>query len=405
MKLIHKSYKFRIYPNKPEEVLLAKHFGSCRFVFNRFLTERIEAYSSEAKISLNYYDNAKSLTNLKQDENFNFLKEVNSQSLQQSLKCLDIAYKNLFKNKTTFPRFKRKTDKQSFSIPQNTTISKDILYIPKFKDGIKVNIHRKIEGKICYSTVSKTPTGKYFISLTCEVMYKPYVKTGSVVGIDTGIKDLAVLSDGKVYENIKILRRSIKKLKFKQRKLSRKVRGGKSRFKQKLVVAKCYEKVANIRYDYLQKVTTDIVKNHDIICIENISVNNIKKNRKLAQSISDVGLGIFYQMLEYKSNWNNKTISMVDRFFPSSKLCHHCGWKNEELKLSDRTWICPYCGRELDRDGNASQNIKIEGLSILKTCVSRTDSQNKQKRAEALPLGESLKFEASNHLGRCSSHL
>ena len=399
MKLIHKSYKFQLLPNAFEEILLAKHFGSCRFAYNRYLNERIEAYSSESKISLNYYDNAKSLTELKKDENFSWLKEVNSQSLQQSLKCLDVAYKNFFKTKSAYPRFKSKIDKQSFSIPQNITIVGNKLIIPKFKHGIKVNVHRPIEGEICHATISKTPTGKYFVSITCEVMYEPYKKTGSVVGIDTGIKELAILSDGTSYENIKTLRRSIKKLKFKQRKLSRKVKGSKSRSKQRLIVARYHEKVANIRYDYLQKVTTEIVKNHDIICIEDLAVINIMKNHHLAQAMSDVGLGMFYQMLEYKSNWNDKTISMVSRFFPSSKLCHHCGYKNKELTLSDRTWTCPDCGRELDRDGNASQNIKTEGLKILKSCVSRTDSQDKQKRAEALPLGESLKLEASIPLG------
>ena len=176
MKLIHKSYKFRLYPNNEQSILLAKHFGSCRFVFNKYLNDRKETYNKD-KTSLNYYDNAKSLTELKNIDDFSWLKEINSQSLQQSLKCLNVSYNNFFKNKTSFPKFKSKYDKQSFSIPQYITIEEDKLYIPKFKNGINIIVHRDIEGKICHATISKTPTNKYFVSLTCEIEYDPYVNT------------------------------------------------------------------------------------------------------------------------------------------------------------------------------------------------------------------------------------
>lgn len=390
MKTIFKSFKFRIYPNKDQEILLSKHFGACRFVFNHYLNKRKETYLEDKK-SLNYYDNANDLTQLKKNEDFDWLKEINSQSLQSSLRNLDSSYMRFFRKQTKFPRFKSKYDKQSFKIPQNVLIVENKLTIPKFKGGIKINLHRKIEGDIHFATISKSTTGNYFVSLTCEVQYQPYEKTGSEVGIDTGIKDLAILSDGTIYENIKTFKNNLKKLKFEQRQLSKKVKGSSMRNKQRKKLAIIHEKITNVRKDYLHKVSTKIVKNHDIISVEDLSVKNIMKNHKLAQAMSDVSLGAFYSMLEYKCDWNDKQFVKIDRFFPSSKMCSNCGWINQDLTLNIIEWGCSSCGEKHDRDFNASKNILKQGLKILSGLG--TNSDIKQKQVESFSLEEAMKPE------------
>lgn len=395
MKIIHKSYKFRIEPTSEQMELLSKHFGACRFVFNRFLHERKEKYLNE-KTSLNYYDNARTLTDLKKEEGFDWLKEINSQSLQSAIRNLDSAYKNFFNKQNQFPKFKSKYDRQSFKIPQNVLINNERLIIPKFKEGIKIKLHRELEGEILFATITKSTTGKYYVSITCQVNYKPFDETGSSVGIDTGIKDLAILSDGKTYENIKVLKTKLKKLKYEQRQLSKKQKGSNSRQKQKIKLSLFHEKITNIRKDYLHKVSTEIVKNHDIISVEDLSVKNMMKNHKLAQSLSDVSLGMFYTMLEYKSRWNDKSFVKIDRFFPSSKTCSNCGWINQDLNLSIREWTCSSCNEHHDRDLNASKNILKQGINILSGYGIESDI--KQKQEEALPLGESVIPEAQPSL-------
>ena len=392
MKTIFKSFKFRIYPDKEQEILLAKHFGACRFVFNHYLNKRKESYLGEDKKSLNYYDNANNLTQFKKDENYIWLKEINSQSLQSSLRNLDTAYGKFFRKQSKFPRFKSKYDRQSFKIPQFVKLENNELILPKFKGGIKINLHREINGEILFATISKSTTGKYYVSLTCEVQHKPFDKTGSKVGIDTGIKDLAILSDGTTYENIKTLKNNLKKLKYNQRQLSKKVKGSSSRNKQKQKLAIVHEKITNVRKDYLHKVSTEIVKNHDIISVEDLAVKNIMKNHKLAQAMSDVSLGSFYSMLEYKCEWNDKQFVKIGRFFPSSKMCSNCGWINQDLTLSIREWTCPSCDEKHDRDFNASKNILKQGLKIILS-GSGIESDIKQKQVEALSLDESMKPE------------
>lgn len=391
MKTIFKSYKFRIYPDKEQEILLSKHFGACRFVFNHYLNKRKETYLEDKK-SLNYYDNANDLTLLKKNGDYIWLKEINSQSLQSSLRNLDSSYMRFFRKQSKFPKFKSKYDRQSFKIPQFVSIEENKLIIPKFKSGIKINLHREINGEILFATISKSATGKYYASIACGVQYQPYEKTNSKVGIDTGIKDLAVLSDGTTYENIKTLKNRLKKLKYNQRQLSKKVKGSSSREKQRVKLAILHEKITNIRKDYLHKVSTEIAKNHDIICVEDLSVKNIMKNHKLAQSMSDVGLGMFYSMIEYKCEWNDKQFVKIDRFFPSSKMCTNCGWINQDLTLNIRDWECPSCGEKHDRDFNASKNILKQGLKIILS-GSGTESDIKQKQVETLSLEKSVKPE------------
>ena len=340
---------------------------------------------------MNYYDNANDLTLLKKDEQFIWLREINSQSLQSSLRNLDTAYNKFFRKQTKFPKFKSKYNKQSFTIPQYINIKENKLIIPKFKKGIKINLHRKIEGNILFGTISKSTTGNYYISITCEVEYIPFEKTNSKVGIDTGIKDLAILSDGIVYKNIKALKTNIKKLKFNQRQLQKKQKESNSRLKQKQILAKIHEKITNVRVDYLHKVTTEIIKNHDVICIEDLAVKNMMKNHNLAQAFSDVSLSTFYDMLEYKAIWNDKIIVKIDKYFPSSRTCSVCNYINQDLTLKDRKWVCPNCNTIHDRDLNASINILKQGLNILSG--SRTESDLKQKHGEALPIGKSMKHE------------
>ena len=391
MKTIHKSYKFRIYPTKEQEVLLSKHFGHCRFVFNRMLSDRKEKYLNE-KTSLNYYDNTRTLTKLKKEEEYVWLKEVNSQSLQAAIRNLDVAYRNFFKKQNKFPRFKSKYDKQSFKVPQNVLIENEKLVIPKFKEGIKLNIHRKIEGNPLFATISKSTTGKYYVSITCEVEYKPFDKTNKSIGIDTGIKDLAILSDGSSYENIKSLKTKLSKLKYEQRQLSKKTKGSNSRNKQKKKLALVHEHITNIRKDYLHKVSTTIIRENQTICVEDLAVKNIMKNHCLTQAMSDVSLGTFYTMLEYKSKWNERSFVKIDRFFPSSKTCSICGWIKQDLELKHREWTCESCGTHHNRDVNAANNILKQGLNILSGYGTQSDT--KQKQGEALPLGESVTLEA-----------
>ena len=371
---------------------MAKHFGANRFVFNYYLNKRKESYIGDDKKSLNYYDNANDLTQLKKDENYIWLKEINSQTLQSGLRNLDTSYMKFFRKQTKFPKFKSKYDRQSFKIPQNVLIKDNKLNIPKFKEGIKINLHQEIEGKIAFATISKSVTDKYYVSITCEVQHKQFEKTGSKIGIDTGIKDLAILSDGKVYKNIKTLKNNLKKLKYEQRQLSKKVKGSSSRNKQRKTLTLVHEKITNVRKDYLHKISTEIIKNHDVICIEDLAVKNMMKNHKLAQAFVDVSLGTFYSMLEYKAKWNDKVVVKIDRFFPSSKTCNVCNYINQDLTLKDREWTCPSCNTKHDRDFNASINIKKQGLKILSG--SGTDSDIKQKRSKALPLGESMTSEA-----------
>ena len=393
MKQIFKAYKFKIEPNNEQKELLSKHFGACRFIYNHYLNYRKENYL-ENKKTLNYYDNANNLTLLKKDENYNWLKEINSQSLQSSLRNLDAAYNRFFRRLSHFPSFKSKYDNQSFTVPQSILIKNNKLVIPKFQEGIKINLYREIIGNICFATITRSATNKYYVSITCEVEYQPFDKTNSKIGIDTGIKDLAILSDGKLYKNIRALKTNIKKLKYNQRQLSKKTKGSSSRIKQKNKLAKVYEKVTNVRKDYLHKVSTEIIKNHDIICIEDLSIKNMMKNHNLAQALSDVSLGTFYNMLEYKANWNDKTIVKIDRFFPSSKTCNKCNYIKQDLSLKDRSWTCISCNTNHDRDLNASLNILKQGLNILSG--SGIESDTKQKQIEASSLDESMKSDTKS---------
>ena len=359
-----KSYKYKIKPNEEQKVLLNKHFGSIRFAYNYFLNERKVEYETN-KQTLNYNDNSATLTKLKKQEEFKWLKEINSQSLQHSLKGLDDAYNSFFKKRTGFPKFKSKHSKNSFKVPQYVKVKDCKLIIPKFKDPIKMIQDRKFKGEIRQATLSKTPTGEYFVSILVETDHKKFEKTGKEVGIDLGIKDFVITSDGYKYKNNRWTGTYAKKLKENQRHLSKKIKGSSKYNKQKLKVAKLHKKITNSRLDNLHKVSTELIKNYDIIYLEDLNIKGMIKNHKLSKHIADASWGKFLTLLEYKALWNDKQIVKIDRFFPSSKKCSCCGYINQNLDLSIREWTCPSCKTKLDRDFNASKNILKEGIKII----------------------------------------
>lgn len=363
MKTIFRSYKFKLEPTENQKVLLNKHFGCIRFIYNYFLNERKEQYQLSKK-SDNYYTQAATLTQLKKNEETIWLNEVNSQSLQFALRCLDTSYINFFRGNAKFPRFKSKRDKNTFTIPQFTRIEGNKIYFPKFKEGINVNIHREIKGKIGKCTLSKTPTGKYFVSILSEEEYQPMEKTGKSCGIDLGLKHFAITSDGIKFKNNKYTKQYEQALKKAQRHLSRKTRGSNSYEKQRRKVAFIHEKITNSRMDNLHKVSHQLISDYDIIALEDLNIKGMVKNHKLAKHISDASWGTFIQLLMYKADWNDKQIIKINRFFPSSKTCNECGYINQNLNLSMREWTCVN-GHLLDRDHNAAKNILKEGLNIL----------------------------------------
>jgi putative transposase len=365
-----RTYKYKLKPNNEQIVLLNKHFGSIRFVYNHFLNERKTEYETN-KNTINYYDNAKSLTELKKEEDYSWLKEINSQSLQDSLKNLETAYKNFFKFNKGFPRFKSKHSKNSFTVPQSVKLTKNKLTIPKFKEPIKVIIDRTFNGIIKQCTISKTPTNEYFVSILVETEHNKLPKTGKSIGLDLGIKDFVITSDGYKYKNNRYTKTYTKKLKEQQQHLSRKTKGSNRYNKQKIKVATIHKKITNSRIDNLHKVSTELIKKYDLIVLEDLNIKGMIKNHKLSKHISDASWGRFVTMLTYKAEWNDKQIVKINRFFPSSKTCNCCGYINQNLKLDIREWTCPSCNNKLDRDLNASLNILNEGSKLIS--VGTTD--------------------------------
>lgn len=361
MKIIFRTYQFELTPTQEQKVLLDKHFGCIRFVYNHFLDQRKEQYQAEKK-SDNYYAQAAKLTELKKKDETIWLRETNSQSLQFALKCLDSAYINFFAGRAKFPRFKSKKNKNAFTVPQFAVLEENKLYIPKFKSGIETIVHREIKGKIGKCTLSKTPAGKYFVSILSEEQYEPKEKTGKICGIDLGLKDFAITSDGVKYKNNKYTKRYERKLKKAQQHLSRKTKGSNSFEKQRRKVALIHEKITNSRMDNLHKVSHRLVGKYDIICLEDLNVKGMVKNHKLAKHISDASWGTFVRLLEYKADWDDKQIVKINRWYPSSKTCCECGYINQGLNLSTREWTCKSCETIHDRDLNAAKNILSEGL-------------------------------------------
>jgi putative transposase len=386
-----KAFKYRLYPNNPQKELVAKHIGHSRFVYNLALETKNAAYIGN---NHNYsaFDLVKQLPELKKE--LPWLKEVNSQSLQQSIQNMDIAFKKFFKG-AGFPKFKKKSNKGSFSVPQNVIIENDLLIIPKFKEGVKIKLHRPTQGTIKSATISVTSTGKYFVSILCdtkeEAPNKAPIKESTTIGCDLGIKDFLITSEGEVFENPKYLRKAQSKLKYVQRKYSK--NKGK-RTKQRLALL--HEKVANKRKDFLHKLSSKLISENQTIALETLAVKNMVKNHNLAQAISDASWSTFVTMLEYKAEWYGKNILRIGQFAPSSKTCSCCGNINRELQLKDREWTCSNCSTVLDRDVNAACNIKSFALKNILSTEHTLKNQDELPRLrgvltpEAQPIGSAV---------------
>ena len=395
MRKINRTFRFRLYPNREQTELLSRHFGCSRFVYNYFLNQRKEQYKFTGK-SDNYYAQAKALTTLKKQEETAWLKEVNAQTLQFAIRSLEAAYNNFFKKRTKFPKFKSKHSKDSFTVPQFASITDNRLFIPKFTEGIKCRVHREIKGKIGKVTITKTPSGKYFVSVFTEEDYiNPLEKTGKSVGVDMGLKDLLVTSEGETFKNNRYTRRYECKLAKAQQHLSRKKKGSRGFENQRLKVARLHEKIANSRTDYLHKCSISLVRRYDTICIEDLNVKGMVKNHHLAKSITDASWCSFISMLTYKAEWNGKKVVKVDRYFPSSQTCNVCGYVNKQIKdLSVREWECPNCHTRHDRDVNAAINILRIGLNNISAgTVDYTGGE--EVRADLLESHSSVKPEAN----------
>ena len=362
---MNKGIKFRMYPNKEQEKLILQTFGCCRLIYNKGLDMRDKGYKNGEKV--NYYATCKMLTELKQNDTFAFLKKVDSIALQQSLRDLDSAYQNFFKKRAKFPRFKSKHDNHQSYRTQNQGSSIRIVdnYLKLPKLGY-VKIKQSMEvGHINNVTVEKTPTGKYFAVLNVD--FEPQFKqnNGNSIGIDVGLKEFYTDSNGDKIDNPKYLERSEKKLKREQRRLSRKQKGSNNRNKQRIRVAKVYEKITNQRNDFLQKESTKLVRENQTICIEDLKIKGMLHNHKLAKAISSVSWSKFFTILEYKAIWYGNTIIRIPTFYPSSQTCSNCGQGNPLVKnLAIREWECPFCHTVHDRDYNASINILNKGLSL-----------------------------------------
>ena len=372
-----KAYKFRIYPTEEQEIFFAKTFGCVRKVYNLMLNDRKKAYEEVKNVP------SKKMTfptPTKYKKEFPFLKEVDSLALANAQLHLDKAYKNFFRDKSVgFPRFKsKKNPVQSYTTNnQNGTVAlidSKFIKVPKLKSLVRIELHRQPKGMIKSATISRHSSGKYYISLLCKEEISELPKTNSAIGIDLGITDFAILSDGQKIDNNKFTSKMEKKLKREQRKLSRRALLAKNKGiplseaknyqKQKRKVARLHEKVMNQRTDFLNKLSTEIIKNHDIICIEDLNVKGMLRNHKLARSISDVSWSSFVAKLQYKADWYGREIIKVDTWFPSSQICSECGHKDGKKSLDIREWTCPIWHTHHDRDINASINILTEGLRI-----------------------------------------
>ena len=361
-----KAYKYRIYPNSEQRTQIAKTFGCCRFVYNRTLAYRKETYENEkksiSKTDCNNYCNRE----LKKD--YEWLKEVDKFALTNAIYNMDSAYQKFFKEHSGYPKFKSKHDNHKSYTTNYTNgniavnFENDRIKLPKLKE-VKAKLHREFRGKIKSATVSQVPSGKYYVSILVETEHKALSHIEHEIGLDLGIKDLCITSDGKKYKNPKTIKKYENKLAKLQRQLAHKKKGSNNYYKKKKQIALCYEKIRNTRKDYLHKISHEIISENQVVVSENLQIKNMVKNHHLAKAISDVSWYELTRQLEYKAKWNGRKYIKIDTFYASSQLCCVCGYQNPDTRdLSVRGWICPVCGTKHDRDINAAKNILAEGL-------------------------------------------
>jgi len=385
-----KAYKYRIYPTKSQIELIEKHFGCARFVYNYFLDFRQKEYAKGKKVG--YSVTQAELTKLKKLDEYKWLNEVGSQSLQMALRNLDNAFTRFFKKDSGYPKYKsKKHSYQNFTAPQNIKIANNRVYLPKFtKDGIKLKYHREIpkNATLKQATISRH-NNQYFVSILVDdniPIPKP-IKAKNAVGLDMGIENFIITSDRVLYPNQKHFIKAQKRLKKLQRKLSKKQKGSKNREKAKLRVQKLHTKVSNQRRDYLHKISDEITNQYDIICVETLNVKGMIRNKYLSKSIADVAWSEFIRQLEYKTKYRGKTLLKIDKWFPSSQICSNCGVNNGKKPLHIRKWTCKECGITHQRDINASINIRNYGLGQIDNRCNAMKSRSKARTNTAGTVG------------------
>ena len=364
---MEKGFEFRLYPKGWQEGLLARNFGCSRWAYNHFLEEKIKVFKETGR-HLSYSKCCRMLTQLKKREDTVWLAEADSTALQQSLRNLDRAFDNFSKRRKQgvgFPNFKKKKSRKTYRTTNAKIVDDSHVWIPKV-GLVKARISRPIQGRITSATIKQVPSGKYFIVFTCvDIPEPPKVKAGKAIGIDLGITTLVTTSDGEKIDGVADTRKLDKKLAREQRKLSRKKKGSNNRKKQKIKVARVYEKITKKRKDHLHKVTAKIISENQVICAETLDVSGMLKNRYIAKKIANQSFATILGFLEYKARAKGKTFVQVGKDFASSKICHACGEKEEKMPASKRRWKCKSCGARHDRDINAAENILAEGIRIL----------------------------------------
>jgi putative transposase len=363
--MVKKAYKFRFYPDDEQTKLLSQTFGCVRYVYNEILRYRTDAYYA-AKENVSYIVANARLTDLKKKPELAFLNDVSSVPLQQCLRNQQAAFSNFFSGRAKYPTFKNKTGQQSAEFTYRAfTYSEEKLYIAKSKTPLDIRWSRELPSSPSTITITKDCAGRYFVSCLCEFEPKFLPVTGKTVGIDLGITDIVITSDGEKSGNPRYTRKYAAKLAKAQRKLAKKKLGSSNRRKAKVKVARIHAKITDCRKDFLHKQSSKLVNENQVICVETLRVKNMIKNRKLSKHIADASWGELTRQLEYKSNWAGRTFVAIDQFFPSSKRCNCCGYIADKLPLDIRSWTCPECLTKLDRDINAANNIKRQGMSLI----------------------------------------
>ncbi|MBP7526913.1 MAG: transposase [Syntrophorhabdaceae bacterium] len=391
--IITKAFKYRIYPTREQREFFARHFGACRFVYNYFLDLRSTEYK-ENRRSIPGLECKRMLVPLKAGNTW--LKEMNSQSLQEAVLNLDRAYQGFFRGLAKYPAFKKKRGPQSFAVPQHFRIDGQALHIPKLRTGIRMKLHRPMESIPSSLVVSCTASGKYYVSFVCEaIVPERNNRPAATIGIDLGLTSFIATSEGEKIASPRHLGKSEERLARLQRSLSRKKKGSRNKNRQRIKVALLHEKVANQRQDFLHKLSRKIVDENQTVYLEDLNVKGMIRNRHLSKSIADAGWSEFTRQLEYKGEWCGTRVVRIGRFYPSTRTCSVCGFVNRELTLKARSWLCPSCGVVHDRDINAAQVIKKVGQDM-------PDIKPVEKKTSVLSFKRKDKFSSVKQEARAS---